>query len=278
MKRLTCLLYLLFAIIHGSFAQVKEPYRVLQGGSKSGPFVKESPDPLITYRWSNPKVSDSLEIYTLQPKKITGIPNSSFNQNKDGTSVSGKGSLMFDFGVESAAWFEFESDDLIDSVEMSISEYNEPAIVNTGPQHRIKTMVPIKYGNTYRLELNDALYEGVRFAWIHVKSFSKTWHIKNVRLVCQVRPTNYMGSFSCNDTELTRIWYTGAYTVKLNLLKDYFGAILMDRGTVIPGQAMLIPHRLLLSRHLAIMTSSKKTLLILPAKIMEFLPIPFTGF
>jgi hypothetical protein len=29
---------------------------------------------------------------------------------------------------------------------------------------------------------------------------------------------------------LTRVWYTGAYGVKLNLLKDYLGAILMDRG------------------------------------------------
>ena len=29
---------------------------------------------------------------------------------------------------------------------------------------------------------------------------------------------------------LTRIWYVGAYTVKLNLLSNYFGAILVDRG------------------------------------------------
>ena len=29
---------------------------------------------------------------------------------------------------------------------------------------------------------------------------------------------------------LTRIWYAGAYGVKLNLKKDHFGAILMDRG------------------------------------------------
>ena len=111
---------------------------------------------------------------------------------------------------------------------------------NTGS----KQWCRLRYGNTYRLELNDALYEGVRFAWIHVKSFSKTWHIKNVRLVCQVRPTNYLGSFFCNDPELTRIWYTGAYLVKLNMLQDYFGAILMERsdrhswtGDAYPAQA-----------------------------------------
>ena len=244
MKMAGCLCCYFLIFMYASSAQIQEPYKPLQGGSESGPFVKESPDPLITYQWDNPKASDSLQVYTLQPKKITGIPNSSFNQSGDEITVSGKGSLVFDFGEESAGWVEFESNDLPDSVEMSISEYNEPAILNTGAQHRIKTMAPIKYGNTYRLELNDGLYEGVRFAWIHVKNFSKTWHIKKMKLVCQVRPTNYAGSFSCNDTELTRIWYTGAYLVKLNLLQDYFGAILMERsdrhswtGDAYPAQA-----------------------------------------
>lgn len=245
MKKFTCLLcFLLLFSFCKSFAQVKEPYQPIHNGSYSGIAVKESPDPLITYRWKNPKATDSLETYTLQPKKITGIPNSSFKQVKNQITVSGSGSLLFDFGLESAGWIEFDSDDLVDSVEVSISEYNEPAILNAGAQHRIKTRAPIKYGNTYRLELNDFLYEGVRFAWIHVKNFSKTWHIKNVRLVCQTRPVNYAGSFSCNDDELTRIWYTGAYLVKINMLQDYFGAILMERsdrhswtGDAYPAQA-----------------------------------------
>ena len=137
-------MFYFFVFINSVSAQVEEPYKPIHGGSNSGLLVKESPDPLITYRWNNPKASDSLEIYTLQPKKISGIPNSSFNQNKNEITVSGTGSLMFDFGVESAGWFEFESDDLNGSVEASISEYNEPAIVNTGAQHRIKTMVPVK--------------------------------------------------------------------------------------------------------------------------------------
>ena len=244
MKRFTVLFYFFLVAVYGAVAQVKEPYRPVHGGSYSGLFVKESPDPLITYQWNNPKASDSLEVYALQPKKVIGIPNSSFKQVNSQIRVSGKGWLMFDFGVESAGWLEFDSDDLIDSVEMSISEYNEPAIVNAGAQHPIKTMVPIKYGHTYRLELNDALYEGVRFAWIHVINFTRPWHIKNVRLVCQVRPTNYKGSFFCNDSLLTRIWYTGSYLVKLNMLQDYFGAILMERsdrhswtGDAYPAQA-----------------------------------------
>ncbi|MEI7505158.1 MAG: alpha-L-rhamnosidase C-terminal domain-containing protein, partial [Paludibacter sp.] len=97
-------------------------------------------------------------------------------------------------------------------------------------KHPLKTSSPIKYGNVYRLELNDQLYEGVRFGWIHVRKFAKPFTIKNVRLICQIKPTNYEGSFSCSNPMLNKIWYTGAYTVKLNFLKDYFGAILMDRG------------------------------------------------
>lgn len=245
MEKLTGLLcFLLFFVFNESFSQVKEPYKPLHKGSYSGFEVKESPDPLITYRWINPKATDSLEIYTLQPQKITGFPENSFKKSKNLITVTGNGSLFFDFGLESAGWIEFDSDDLADIIEVSISEYNEPAILNAGAQHRIKTQVPVRYGNTYRLELNDLLYEGVRFAWIHVRNFSKTWHIKNVRLVCQVRPVNYSGSFSCSDPELTRIWYTGAYLVKINMLQDYFGAILMERsdrhswtGDAYPAQA-----------------------------------------
>jgi hypothetical protein len=245
MKKLSGMLLLVFLFsMFSSLAQLKEPYNPVRNGSWTAELVKESPDPLITYRWKNPKATDSLQTYILQPKKISGLPDNSFKINKNQTIVSGCGTLFFDFGVESAGWIEFDSDDLIDSVEVSISEYNEPAILNSGAQHRIKTRTPTKYGTTYRLELNDLLYEGVRFAWIHVRNFSKIWHIKNVRLVCQVRPVNYSGSFSCSDPELTRIWYTGAYLVKINLLQDYFGAILMERsdrhswtGDAYPAQA-----------------------------------------
>ena len=140
--------------------------------------------------------------------------------------VKGPGSIRFDFGVESAAWLEFDSPDLSGEVEMSISEFNQPPCPNAPG----KTKTPVRHGHTWRLELNKELYEGVRFGWIHVRRFDQPWHISAVRLVCQIRPVNYNGSFSCSDPLLTRIWYTGAYAVKLNLLKDYLGAILMARG------------------------------------------------
>jgi hypothetical protein len=215
---------------------------------KSGPENPFSPDPLFGYKWKNPKASDVLEIYYLDPVNLKASTPASFDMARflKGKEILVKdtGSIRFDFGRTSAGWLEFDSEDLVDSITISISEYNEPAIVNTGSFQRIKTKKPVKYGNTYRLELNPELYEGVRFGWVNVHSHSRTWHIRNLRLVCQVKPVNYRGSFSASDPELTRIWYTGAYTVKLCLQKDYFGAILMERsdrhswtGDAYPAQA-----------------------------------------
>ncbi|TSA33383.1 MAG: hypothetical protein D4R64_14345 [Porphyromonadaceae bacterium] len=228
---------LLAACNKPTWQQSPAPERYLYAkGSFSGAQVAESPDPLVAYRWKNPKASDDLEIYTLKPVQVTSDNPGSFDNmgtltgKSPDVTVKGTGSIRVDFGQESAAWLEFDSEDLKGKVEMSISEYNQPAVVNDGAQHRFKTMEPVKHGNTYRLELNDMLYEGVRYGWIHVRSFTAPWHISNIRLVCQIKPANYEGSFSCNDTMLTKIWYTGAYGVKLNLLKEYFGAILMERS------------------------------------------------
>ncbi|MGF7232899.1 alpha-L-rhamnosidase C-terminal domain-containing protein [Arachidicoccus sp.] len=200
--------------------------------NKNGALNPFSPDPIINYHWADPKASDDLQSYQLRPVKWIISNPASFNMNDFKKSnvivVKGRGDICFDFGQENAGWLEFESDDLTDSITMSISEFNQPAY--NGSSRKFKTLAPVKHGNTYRLELNPELYEGVRFGWIHVLSHHHTWHIKNFRLVCQIKPINYQGSFSCSDTLLTRIWYTGAYTVKLNLLKNYFGAILMDRG------------------------------------------------
>ena len=209
---------------------ITERYLYVSSGSFSGPTVVQSPDPLVSYRWPNPQANDALEIYLIKPKTVSADIAASFDNlpsltgDSPNVTVKGIGSIRMDFGMENAAWLEFDSPDLVGNVEMSISEYNQPNV------YLKKTLTPKKYGNTYRLELNNDLYEGVRFGWIHVQSFTSAWHITGVRIVCQIKPTNYNGSFSCSDTMLTRIWYTGAYTVKLNNLKDYLGAILMYRG------------------------------------------------
>lgn len=216
------------ALVPQVLPDIQQPYPALNGGAFDGPAVKESPDPLVAYRWQNPKASDGLQIYALSPVAAVADPAGAFDNpasataEKSSITVMGAGSIRLDFGTECPAWVEFDSPDCPGGVEMGISEYNEPA-----PG---KIAVPIKHGKTWRLELNDELYDGLRFAWIHVKQPASPWHITAIRAVCQVKPTNYAGSFSCSDPLLTKAWYMSAYGVKASLCKDYFGAILMERG------------------------------------------------
>lgn len=226
------------SLITGGVSPISEPYPPLSGGDFTGPAVPESADPLVRYRWHDPKTLLGFQLYLLRPvAAVADFPASFENVSSLTTeqchvAVKGMGSIRFDFGTESAGWLEFDSPNMSGDVAMSISEHNEPGVVNFdfGTEHPIKTLPPKRYGNTYRLELNKELYEGVRFGWIHVRKFDKPWHITAVRLVCRVKPTNYEGSFSCSNPLLTRIWHMGAYTVKVNLLKEGLGSILIDRG------------------------------------------------
>jgi hypothetical protein len=213
-----------------------EPYQPLHDGGFTGPAVPLSPDPLVRYHWENPTTTDNLQYYLLQPVNASTPEPGAFDGLKSASrrhcniTVRGTGSIQFDFGVESAAWLEFDSPDMPGGVEMGVSEFTAPAWEKciAAPTHI--------GGHTYCLKLKGKFdYNGVRFGWIYVRSFEgRPWHITNVRLVCQIKPTNYKGSFSCSDPMLTKIWYTGAYTVKLNLLQKLIGAILMDRGDRVP--------------------------------------------
>lgn len=215
---------------------IAEPYPVLNGGRFTGRPVPASQDPLVRYRWARPRADDGLQVYQLQPVAVLADTPGAFGNLRSATrgrcdiSVHGAGSLRFDFGVESAAWLEFDSPDLSGAVEMSVSEYDDLARVNPGPEHPVKTLTPRRYGDTYRLELNAELFEGVRFGWIHVRAFERPFRITGVRAVCQAKPANYEGSFACSDEQLTRIWYAGAYGVRVGFLADYMAPILMDRG------------------------------------------------
>jgi alpha-L-rhamnosidase len=214
-------------------------YPYLHGGRWTAGDFRLSPDPLRGYTWddrflSNP--SEPLQCYAALPVKavvesgrIEGVET--LGQPGSVLGISGPCSLRLDFGVEAAAWLEFESGDLHGEVELSISEYNRPGVVNAGPKHPRKTAAPERVGaHTWRLHLNDLCYEGVRFGWVHVRSCANPWHMRNLRAVCQIKPTNYRGSFASSHPLLDRIWETGAYAVKLNLLEDHMGAILIDRG------------------------------------------------
>ena len=241
--RISLVVFLLGWLLSAT-AQIPEPYRPLQGGSFQGKPSSFSPDPIMNYQWSDLQRHDSLQYFISHPVSMVTEKGTKVSFRPELVTVPGNCDLRFDFGREYAAWAEFDCPDLTADVEMSISEYNEPAVLNSGAEHPVKTARPVRYGNSYRLELNKELYEGVRFVWIHCRNVRKPFVIRNLRLVCQSMPVNYQGSFLTDDSLLNRIWYTGAYVVRANLLQRFFGAILMERsdrhswtGDAYPAQA-----------------------------------------
>lgn len=216
-----------------------EPYSAISEGCFNNDSVRWSPDPLISYRFNDSKSEDDLRVFKAYPVKyhcncIESFENiDSVLSSEPDITVRGNGNIVFDFGVEFAAWLEITSPDLnrAETLKLGISEYNQPESVNKGPDHPVKCDYPKKISDDiYRLELNCELYEGVRFGFINVENFEKDFHITSVRLICQIKPSNYKGSFLCDNDMLNKIWYIAAYTVRLNLKKDYLSAILIDRG------------------------------------------------
>ena len=66
-----CLFLDLNAQIQSGRSPISQPYSYLRDGSFTGRAIAESPDPLVSYRWSSPQASDSLQIYLLKPKTVT---------------------------------------------------------------------------------------------------------------------------------------------------------------------------------------------------------------
>lgn len=244
-------------------------YPSLHGGGFTSPLVPESPDPLVNYRWDATTPLE-LQVYTQHPKEIVAVhPSASFqhleallqNHSKQILShqaqVLGSGSFTVDFGSENACWLEIDSEDLPFATQngvklwLSISEYNEPGFYNTinGIDLNNKTALARHVGGnssiTYRLELNSELYEGVRYGFVHIEYTGDTissfphFTISSMRTVCQILPVNYIGSFHINTPSpkisddlslISQVWWTGVFTVKLNLMPTFFNSILIDRG------------------------------------------------
>lgn len=218
-----------------------EPFACVQGGAFTNPAVPLSPDPLVTYAWAAGFNGTDLQRYDVLPAAVALLPGTApsafdglasvLTPNATAVRVTGAGGFTVDFGVESAAWVEIDvatplapADAAL--VRLGLSEWSEPL------QNKWREPAAYAGGLTLRLETNAELYEGVRFGFVNF-SAAPSAHviITAVRAVAQTKPVNYVGAFdAAGDDVLTRIWYVAAYTVRVNLERDYFGAILVDRG------------------------------------------------
>ena len=237
-------------------SSIPEPYQHLHHcNSTALPSRPLSPDPLARYSWehngkfdhSELQLYDSLPVsWTADPPHAFRVPRATSAESKVASigvhsnihvDILAPGMLTLDFGVERAGWFEFDSNDLGDDemlkyLKCSLSEYDQPL--------EDKTKMPVRYGtNNYRLETNTELYEGIRFVFVMFdppstdsKLHRITYPIRltNVRVVSQICPVSYASYYSSPDNLLTKVWYSGAYGVRLNMHKDDFGTVLIERG------------------------------------------------
>ena len=257
-------------------APVTEPFPPFTEFNATGsPPAPHSEDPQVRYTWAPTVDASELQLYRAAPASISAHPPSSFSgvaaANAAGGSldigVLAPGYLRLDFGEERAAWLEFASADLaalldgdravVAGVRASVSEYDFP--------WQGKTRAPVRYNgtagspaaptNTFRLEPNAQLYEGLRYAWIFfdpprgapaaaveaagptprrapaaAAAVTPLARLAGIAAVSRAKPLSYAGAFNSSDETLARSWYTGAYGVRLNMNGGDFGSILMERG------------------------------------------------
>ena len=219
-----------------------EPFQYLNNVCLDcGPAVPLSPDPLVQAQWSSSTNIQDLQIYRVaQPVAITVHPphaiegwqdwlfsNSNDNNNDEATTtvltITEPCNLTIDWGVERAAWLEFQwmpnhTNDRVP--QAGLSEFNTP--------YPGKTKIPVQYdSNYYRLETNEELYEGVRYTFFY---FHQPTVISNISLAAKIKPVPYTGYYASSDDTLTQSWYTGAYGVRLNMESTQFNSILIERG------------------------------------------------
>jgi hypothetical protein len=83
--------------------------------------------------------------------------------------------------------------------------------------------------NIGTMSMNPIGETGFRFVRIDLLEVDTELELKAVNAILVYKDIPYIGSFSCNDPLLNRIWDTGAYTVHLNMQNYIWDGIKRDR-------------------------------------------------
>ena len=235
--------------INSTTAFFTEPYPPLSNGVFTNNTNPNSLDPLVSYVWdaSFPGDTQQLQVFSQPPiyaaaypsasaHNLSSLINSTFNSSFASLDASqGPVEVIISFATEHACWLEIIVPGGVPTDGMlvaAISEYNS---LRPDGYHSL-----IQRGSIVgelRLETNAELFDGLRYAFLKYtckKHSCATLPLAGIRRTCQVLPLDYTGSFKSNDDELNRIWYTGAFSVRVNALPGFLGSELLDRGDRAP--------------------------------------------
>lgn len=200
-----------------------------------------------------------------------GIGQADLNQGKYLTLISDKDSnpgLILDFGREIQGGIEIvttiSNKNPLGHVRVRFGESVSETMSDAGSygatnDHAMRDFV-VQLPWLGRLEVGNS---GFRFVRIDLVDPDTKIEIKEISATFTFLDIPYLGSFTCNDERLNKIWMTGAYTVHLNMQDYLWDGVKRDRlvwvGDMHPevmtinsvfGNSEVVPKSLDLARNL----------------------------
>ena len=190
-----------------------------------------------------------LTSFVIQPERIVWVSDKGVRysanllKNRRGQAVLGEpipplvirkgGAIVLDFGREIAGSVELfmpMSQEKGASVRIRFGESVAEAMAEMGERgaqndHALRDQV-VSIPWLGKTTIGPS---GFRFVRIDNADPRKDVQLSQVRAILTLRDVPYVGSFTCSDERLTRIWETGAYTVHLNMQDYLWDGIKRDR-------------------------------------------------
>lgn len=184
-------------------------------------------------------MSDKIGTQVLNAKSILkpGIGQADLNKGEYLTLVSDNEShpgIILDFGCEIQGGIEIvttiNNSKPAGKVRVRFGESVSETMSNPGEDgatndHAMRDFV-VQLPWLGRLEVGES---GFRFVRIDLVTPDTKLEIKEVSAIFRFRDIPYLGSFTCNDERLNKIWMTGAYSVHLNMQNYLWDGIKRDR-------------------------------------------------
>ncbi len=166
-----------------------------------------------------------------------GIGQADLNQGKYLTLINDNDSkvgLILDFGCEIQGGIEIvttiNNQNPVGSVRVRLGESVSETMSDVGTDgatndHAMRDFV-VQLPWLGRILVGES---GFRFVRIDLVDPDTKVEIKEISAAFRYRDISYLGSFSCNDERLNKIWMTGAYTVHLNMQDYLWDGVKRDR-------------------------------------------------